>query len=171
MICLPAHLDGIGNRIQYSDGLLVCTIFVIWIPFFLRLLPLWRKEYQWFPVCFWEDSIPGIPFWSRMPLSCFTHFPLLFHWKTYLCHILIRICSLCRSDMIDVEHRSIRFISIIMDPGSNCCSCFTHTAVIPCQLPGNELPGLKRMIQGSFASTYPDTAIPTVTMLLYFSAS
>ena len=39
------------------------------------------------------------------------------------------------------------------------------------QLPGNELPGLKRMIQGSFASTYPDTAIPTVTMLLYFSAS
>ena len=40
-----------------------------------------------------------------------------------------------------------------------------------CQLPGNELPGLKRMIWGSFASTYPDTAIPTVTMLLYFSAS
>ncbi len=39
------------------------------------------------------------------------------------------------------------------------------------QLPGNELPGLKRMIQGTFASTYPDTAIPTVTMLLYFSAS
>ena len=39
------------------------------------------------------------------------------------------------------------------------------------QLPGNELPGLKRMIQGSFASTYPDTAIPTVTMLLFFSAS
>ncbi len=45
------------------------------------------------------------------------------------------------------------------------------TVTVECQLPGNELPGLKRMIQGSFASTYPDTAIPTVTMLLYFSAS
>ena len=45
------------------------------------------------------------------------------------------------------------------------------TVPVECQLPGNELPGLKRMIQGSFASTYPDTAIPTVTMLLYFSAS
>ena len=45
------------------------------------------------------------------------------------------------------------------------------TETVECQLPCNELPGLKRMIQGSFASTYPDTAIPTVTMLLYFSAS
>ena len=45
------------------------------------------------------------------------------------------------------------------------------TVTVECQLPSNKLPGLKRMIQGSFASTYPDTAIPTVTMLLYFSAS
>ena len=50
--------------------------------------------------------------------------------------------------------------------------CFQNaTDAVFGQLPGNELPGLKRMIQGSFASTYPDTAIPTVTMLLYFSAS
>ena len=39
------------------------------------------------------------------------------------------------------------------------------------QLPGNELPGLKRMILRSLASTYPDTAIPTATMSLCSSTS
>ena len=47
----------------------------------------------------------------------------LFYREANLCHKLIRVLSLRRTDMVNGEHRTVKVITIIPDP---ICNCLVH---------------------------------------------